>query len=376
MRVLYFDLISGISGDMVISSLLSLGIPFNAWKKEVARLKLPLRLELKRVERGHIKSHLLVIEGEGKGVKRPQEFLEIIKATELKKDIKEKAEAILRRILKAEAKVHGEGISKIRLRELAGYDTVLDVVGSLVAIDILGVEEIYSSPVPLGNFKAPVTLELLKNIPVYEKNTDFEITTPTGAAIIVSLASQFIPLPRMKIQKIGYGAGSADLESPNLLRAIIGVLVGPGKEEKPVLMVETNIDNMAPEIFGHLMERLFAKGALDVYFTPIYAKKNRPAVILSAIVREDRKETIIDTIFEETKTLGVRVYPVERYEAEREIKEVKTEYGRVQVKIGRWKGKIKNISFEYEDMKRIANKKNIPLKILYERMSRHLRDFP
>ncbi len=372
MPTVYFDLISGISGDMIISSLLSVGLPFSTWKREIARLKLPLAIKLRKVNRGHIQSSYLAISDKGRRVKTPKEFFTIIKNSPLRPLLKEKAEEILYRLLRAEAKVHGiklGSIQQIHLHELGSYDTILDIIGSLLAIDILGIEKIYSSPVPLGKIRAPATLELLTNIPVYEKEIDFEITTPTGAAIISSLAAQFIPLPLMKIQRIGYGAGSFDLEIPNCLRAIIGEEI---KKAKVIFAIETNIDNTSPELFEHIMERLFAQGALDVYLIPLYAKKNRPAVILSALVAEDKKEVIIDTIFEETKTLGIRIYPVERYEAEREIKGIKTEYGEVRVKIGKWRGAVKNVSFEYEDMKRIAQKKKIPLKILYDRLSRYL----
>jgi len=373
MRILYLDLIAGVSGDMLLSTLLACGTPYSEWKKEISKLKLPIIPKRKKVKRGHIKAFSLIASGAEKRVREPREFLRILSQSSLKKEIKDKAEALLTRLFGAEAKVHQTNPAKIHLHELGEYDTLFDIVGSLLAIDLLGIKEIYASPIPLGKKVAPVTLELLKGIPVYGKPIDFEITTPTGALLLTSLVKRFTHLPLMKIERIGYGTGSFELETPNLLRGIIGEII---EEPKKIFLVETNLDNMSPEIFEYLMERLFAKDALDVFFTPIYAKKNRPAVKVSVMVSAEKKDEIIDTLFRETRTLGVRVYPVERYEAEREIKEIKTEYGKVRVKIGSWRGAVVNVGFEYEDLKAIAKKKAIPLKFLYERLLSHLNSLP
>lgn len=364
MRILYLDLISGVSGDMLLSSLISLGLPFQNWQREIKNLNLPIVIKKRYRPRGHIKALSLSFQGAEKKVKKPEEFFLILKRAKLKPEIRERTKEILSHLLRAEAKVHRT--KTIHLHELAEYDTIFDIVGSLFAIDFLGIKEIYASPVPLGKIKAPVTLEILKGIPVYEKEIDFEITTPTGALLVKSLVKNFCPLPLMKIEKIGYGTGTFDLKEPNLLRAIIGELK---EKPRPIFLIETNIDNMSPEILGYLMERLFKNGALDVYFTPIYAKKNRPGIKISVITSEGEREKMVAEIFRQTKTLGIRVSPVERYEADREIREIKTEYGSVRLKIGRWQGRETNFSFEYEDLKKIAEKKGIPLKILYEQLA-------
>ncbi len=365
MEILYLDLVSGVAGDMLLSSLLDLGLPFSIWKREMKKLKLPITFRMRRVRRGHISAKFLEVKGEEKRVKSPKEFFSILEKANLKRAIRKKAEEILFTLLAAEAGVHRRKRENLHLHELGEYDTLFDIVGTLLAIDILGIDKVYSSPIPLGRIKAPVTLEILKGTPVFEKPVDFEITTPTGACLVKSLASDFIPLPLMRIEKIGYGTGTFNLESPNILRALIGVAVKSGRQ---VFMMETNIDNLAPEIFGYLMDRLFNAGALDVFFTPIYAKKNRPAIKVSLLAPEEKREALIDTLFFETKTLGVRVYPIERYEAEREIREIGTKYGKVKIKIGLWQGK-KNLSFEYENLKAIAQRKKIPLKVLYQELS-------
>ncbi|MEO0100063.1 MAG: nickel pincer cofactor biosynthesis protein LarC [candidate division WOR-3 bacterium] len=363
MRILYLDLISGVSGDMLLSSLLSLGIPFEKWEREIRKLGLGILVKRRWVPRGHIKALSLIIRNAEKRVKKPEDFFRILERAKLKSEIKDKAKEIFSLLLKAEAKVHRTKTT--HLHELGEYDTIFDIVGCLLALNLLEIKEIYASFVPLGKIKAPVTLEILKGIPVYEKDIDFEITTPTGALLIKSLVKKFCPLPLMKIERIGYGTGTFDLKEPNLLRAIVGKL-----EEKPkqIFLIETNVDNTSPEILGYLMEKLLKKGALDIYFTPIYCKKNRPGIKISVMTKEDKRDEMIDEIFSQTKTLGVRVYPVERYEAEREIKEIKTEYGKVRLKIGRWRGKEINLALEYEDLRKIAEEKGVPLKEVYEKL--------
>jgi hypothetical protein len=245
----------------------------------------------------------------------------------------------------------------------------------VIAFDLLGIEEIYSSSIPLSKgfvksghgylpLPAPAALELLKGRPVYNTDIEGELVTPTGAAIISTLSSGFGIMPEMKINSIGYGAGKSNLDKPNLLRVVIGEATAISKEET-VCLIETNIDDMNPQIYDHLFEKLFEGGALDVYLTNIQMKKNRPAIKLSVLSNRTTLNRIIKIISDETTTLGIRIQEIKRITADRRIEHVATKFGKIKIKVGKFSDSALNISPEFEDLKKAANKHNVPLKAVY-----------
>ncbi|MDI6861467.1 MAG: nickel pincer cofactor biosynthesis protein LarC [Caldisericia bacterium] len=381
MNIAYFDLVNGVSGDMIIGSLLDAGLSLSDLKEEINKLNLKgFDLEANKKEKKGIFGTKFDIkiyekEEERKGV----DLIKIVEKSSLKESVKEKSIKILERLIDAEAKIHNEDKSSVHLHEIGGIDTIIDVVGSVVGIEILNIEKIYSSPVPVGSgfvkishgvfpVPTPATLELLKGVPIYSNGVIGEITTPTGAAIITTLAETFGDVPLMRIEKIGYGLGEKDFDIPNILRIFVGELKEDYLKDYNIL-IETNIDDMNPQIFGFIMEKAFSLGALDLFFTPIYMKKNRPAYKISILCEEKDKSDLIDFIFRETSSIGVRINKVEKIFLKREIKEIDTEFGKIRVKISYF-GDNKKITPEYEDIKRIAEEKNLPLNKVYSQIEK------
>ncbi len=377
MRIAYFDCFSGISGDMILGALIDLGVSSKELEKELKKLNIPaFKLEVKNVKKQGIGGVGVEVVTKDKRERRLKDILQIIAKSSLDKDIKESAKKIFTRLNDAEAQVHREHKEHMHFHELGMLDTIVDVVGAVVGIKKLGIERIYSSPLHLGTgfvkcvhgtlpIPAPATAELLKGIPVYNKDIKAELVTPTGAVLITSLAEKFGDMPRMKVEKIGYGAGHKDLPIPNLLRVMVGEM-DEDYEQDTVSLIQTNIDDMNPQICGYLMEKLFEEGALDVWFTPIQMKKNRPAICLSVLAERDDVNSLCDMIFSESTTIGVRISEVKRMKLARETKTIKTKYGQVNIKIGRAGKVVKNISPSYDDCKKLAQKLNIPLKDILE----------
>lgn len=374
MEVAYFDCFSGISGDMVMGSLIDAGLDFKKVQKELALLNLKeYSLRVKRVQRGSLTGTKFdVIIHKNAKSRDYNEVIKLIKNSGLDKKIKEKSLKIFQRLAVSEAKLHNMPVEKVHFHELSSIDTIVDIVGSVIALDVLGIEKIYSSSLPLGQgmvktmhgifpIPAPATADLLRDVPVRPGYGTSELVTPTGAAIISEMTDGFGRCPDLKIKNIGYGAGGRDFpDRPNLLRVIIGESA-EGGEEDIITVIETNIDDMNPQILGYVMEKLFSKGALDVFFTPIYAKKNRPGILLTVLSETSKADSLIKIIFEETTSMGVRMSDTRRKKLKREIKEVKTKYGKIRVKCGYLNGKIIKAQPEYEDCKKIAREKNIPL---------------
>jgi uncharacterized protein (TIGR00299 family) protein len=374
--IAYFDCFSGISGDMILGAFLDLGFPLSELTASLASLKIPkYTLEALPEKRMNLKGIRLRINMKqpGKDEKTFKEIRTVIEGSKLNKDVKEKSIEIFSCLAKAEAFIHRKRIDHVHFHEIGAADSIIDIVGSVLVIHYFNIREIVSSPLPLGNgfiqcghgtlpLPAPATLEILKTIPVYGIGKPIETVTPTGAAIIATLAQSFGSLPPVTIEKVGYGVGERkDNEVPNLLRVILG-----RKEKRvfweQVVVIETNIDNMNPEIYEYLMEVLFKRGALDVALIPVQMKKNRPGILLKVIARENDKIELIETIFNETTTLGVRVNTVDRYTLSRKTNVVETPWGKVRIKIiEEPDGRIVT-SPEFEDCKKIARAKNIPLK--------------
>jgi uncharacterized protein (TIGR00299 family) protein len=378
MRAAYFNCFSGISGDMVLAALVDLGWPIKELERELSKLDLfNYQIEAEKVAKQGITSTQIKIRiKEGKKERTLKDILSILDKSKLEEKIKERSQAIFIRLASVEAKIHGKSVQEVHFHELGGLDTIIDVVGAVAGMKYLGIEKVYSSPLPLGKglvkcshgtlpVPAPATLELLKGVPVYGSNIEAELVTPTGAAIISTVAENFGQMPPMKIDNIGYGAGQRDLPIPNLLRVSLGMLRN-AYEEDVVSLIQTNIDDMNPEFYEHIADRLFNEGALDVFLTPIQMKRTRPATMLSVITDEEKTEKMLELIFDETTTLGVRISKIKRRKLNREGRKVATKYGKIEVKIGKLDGMVKNISPSYEECRKIATRLNIPLKKIYQ----------
>jgi len=378
MRAAYFDCFSGISGDKELAALVALGWPVKELERELDKLDLfDYQIEAEKVAKKGITSTQINISiKEDKKERKLKDILSILDKSKLEEKIKEQSRAIFIRLANVEAKIHGKSPEEIHFHELGGLDTIIDVVGAVAGMKYLGIDKVYSSSLSLGKgfvkcshgtipVPAPATLELLKGIPVCGSNIEAELVTPTGAAIISTLAENFGQMPPMKIDNIGYGAGQRDLPIPNLLRVSLGMLKN-AYEEDVVSLIQTNIDDMNPEFYEHIADRLFHQGALDVFLTPIQMKRTRPATMLSVITDEEKTEKMLELIFDETTTLGVRISKMKRRKLNREDRKVATKYGKIEVKIGKLNGMVKNISPSYEECRKIATRLNIPLKKIYQ----------
>ena len=295
--------------------------------------------------------------------------------------IKEKAINIFQRIGLVEANIHRLDVEKVHLHELGGLDTIIDVVGVLLCMQILKIEEAFASPLPLGTgqiqsahglipLPSPATLALLQGVPIIGSEYMYELVTPTGAAILTSLVQEFSIIPSMRLQKTGYGAGKRDMPVPNVLRLLLGEKIETNQSKhlfqvENLTSLESNIDNMNPEIYSYLFERLFTAGALDVSLTPIYMKKNRPGTLITVLCADEISETLIDILFSETTTLGVRRYSINRYSLERHITQVTTPYGNVNIKFSKKVDKTWVYTPEYEDCRRLALQHDIPIQTIY-----------
>jgi len=385
MRIAYFDCFSGISGDMFVGALLDAGLKIEILEKELNKLNLSgYQLEVNKVLKKGISASQFKVKIQEKGVERRfKDILNILEESKLDEEIKNEVKKIFFKIAEAESKIHQEDIEKIHFHEIGGLDSIMDISSAVIGIKALEIKEIYSSPLPLGKglvkcahgilpLPAPATLELLKNIPTYSGGMESEMVTPTGAAIISTLTKDFGERPLMKIEKIGYGAGEREFSIPNLLRVSIGEKIlrdrdlMDGYVHDEALLIETNIDDMNPEFYDYIMDKLFSQGALDVFLTPIQMKKNRPAQMLSIIVYEQNLKEILEVLFSESTTLGVRIKEVKRLKLTQANFIAETKYGKIKVKVGTFKEDIKTIAPEYQDCHKIAQQYQVPLKEIYE----------
>ncbi len=367
--IAYVDIITGISGDMFLAALIDAGYPAEKLIDELKKLDIEFEMEVRK-EGEIIKGTSVYVHSKDKKRRGLKDILAIIENSDLSKNVKEKAARIFTEIAEAEARIHGVDIEHIHFHELGAVDTIVDVVGSLIAIEGLGVKKLYSSPVKVGRgfvecmhgklpVPAPATLELLKGKPVEFTDMATEITTPTGASLLTLAEFRY---PEIEVRKIGYGMGKKKMDVPNLLRIVIGEEI----DSDGVYVIETNIDDMNPEMYPHLISELIDAGALDAFIIPVIMKKNRGGVLLKVIATENRMEEIKKIIYEETTTFGCRYHRIKRDKLEREIVEVETEYGKIKVKIGYFNGKVVTISPEYEDCRKAAKENGIPIKKIYE----------
>ncbi|MDP6102074.1 MAG: nickel pincer cofactor biosynthesis protein LarC [Dehalococcoidia bacterium] len=384
----YLHCIGGASGDMLLGALIDAGLSLQELRGELSKLPLMgYSIEAGVAQRGVVRGTQVIVNlhQESKRINTIHDFLDMVEASSLSVSVKEKACKVLGRLEAAEARVHGESHE---LQELGEIDTIIDVVGVAAGLEALGIERLYSSPLPSGwgvissrkgalPVPVPATMELITmaNAKVTPAEGPYlnagELVTPTGAALVTTLAS--FDVPPLTVEKMGYGVGSKDMaEIPNVLALWIGETQDT-EELAHVSLLETNIDDTTPEVLGYVQEKLMGNGALDVWFTPIQMKKNRPAVALSVICRPSLEPTLIKVILEESSTLGVRVHPLKRHEAEREVVSVHTSLGRTRVKVKKVEGKIVSISPEFEDCKGAAEREKLPLQEVYRRVERDAR---
>jgi pyridinium-3,5-bisthiocarboxylic acid mononucleotide nickel chelatase len=378
MKTAYFDCIAGASGDMILGSLIDAGVSLIDLKTEL--LKLPIRgwdittEQVQKVCFAAIKAHIHV---SPQPHSRPLPMIErMITDSELDTDIQRNALLIIRMIAQEEARIHQVHLEDVHLHEVSGEDTVIDIVGTLVCVKLLGIEKVSCSPLPLGRgfikgahgqipLPAPATVGLLKGVPIVGSSIQAELVTPTGAAILRHLSHSFGELPAMSLENVGYGAGSRDLPIPNLLRVFIGQTNEDAFTTDTVALIETNIDDQNPEQIAHLMERAFEAGALDVTMVPAQMKKNRSGVILSVMAKPADRHSIKDLILSETSTLGVREQLTQRSLLPRDRLEVQTPWGKTYVKVGHLPNGEHKYAPEYEDCRRLARAANVPLREVY-----------
>lgn len=385
MRIAYFDCFSGISGDMILGAMIDAGLDVKALQAALSKLKLPgCKIEVHRVRRGAL-SAVKVDVLNRKNLPGLSSFLQIerqIRKSALPERVQDHTLAIFNRLAKAEAAVHGRRRHRTHLHEVGEVDSLIDVAGAVIGLSLLKIDQVIASPIHVGSGEvqtraglfpvpAPATAALLEGAPVYATGLRGELTTPTGAAIITTLASSFSPLPPMTVEKIGYGAGHAERTTPNLLRLFIGRRESPWSEDE-IVQIETNIDDMNPQMYEHVIDSLFQAGALDVFLTPIIMKRSRPAILLTVLSPIPAQEKILQTLFSETTTLGARILNVGRKKLEREIKRRKTAHGSIRVKTASQDGRVVRKRPEFEDVRRLARQSGRPLRLLWEEISRNV----
>lgn len=393
MKILYYDCFCGISGDMNLAALIDLGVPKKYLTEELSKLNLNSEYEI-RIERSmklgitgtrvdvtlknnmHDHSHEEHIHSHEHHHRNLKDVEDIINSSNLSDEVKKLSLDIFMKVAEAEAKVHGKMIDEVHFHEVGAIDSIVDIVGAAICIDYLKVDKIIASPVQVGGgfvkcahgimpVPAPATAEILKNIPMNTGIVQFETTTPTGAAILAANVEEFTKNIDFEVKKIGYGIGHRDLEIPNVLRVYLGEKEASEKKDEQYIF-ETNIDDMNPELYGYVEDKLFEAGALDVFKTPIYMKKGRPGIKLSVLTELKKENGILDIIFEETTSLGIRKYKVEKIMLDREFSKVNTEYGDITVKKAYYKGKLVKYKPEYEECKTIAKEKKLPLDKIYK----------
>ena len=384
MKTLYFDCFAGASGNMILGALIALGVDEN---ELIGRLKLldisGFEIEITIKDKSGISAtHIEVKYSEEKKQRHLSDISKIISDSKLSDSVKKRAIEIFTKLAEAEAKVHGTEIEKVHFHEVGAMDAIIDVVGACVGFEMLEIEKFVCSKIHVGSgfvkmahgkfpVPPPAVAELLKGFEIYSTEIEGELITPTGAAIIAAVCEESGSLPEVKIEKTAYGAGTRDYaDFPNVLRLMLAVQSPKSKVQSPkkhstindkqLTIIETNIDDLSPQILGFVMERAFELGCLDCWFTTIQMKKNRPAVMISILCEPEKREIFTELLYTETSTLGVRIREVERSCLPREIVKVETGFGSVDVKIAKFNGEIVNIKPEYEQIKKIALEKNLP----------------
>lgn len=388
MRIAYFDCFAGISGDMILGAIVDAGCPLETLNSALRKLPtFDISLTARKVLRAGIQGTKVDVackEPPRDGPLSYKSMVDLLTDSALESEVKASCRRILDRMAASEGAVHGTSAGEVRFHEMGSIDTMADVVGSVVGLRTLRVDRIASSPVNVGSGRisgshgvlpvpGPATAHLLRGTPIVSAGPAFELTTPTGAAVITSLSRSFGPLPPLQLLEIGYGAGDREFpEYPNLLRLMIGEeeKTEPQGNQEEIAVIETNIDDMNPEFFDHLFEQAYQAGALDVFLTPVIMKKNRPGCLLSVLCPLEAVTPLATLLLQESSSFGVRTYRVQRRILAREVVEVRTHLGAVRVKLGKLGGRVVQISPEYEDCKRLAQSSGIPIRTVYSEAQR------
>jgi pyridinium-3,5-bisthiocarboxylic acid mononucleotide nickel chelatase len=397
--VLYLDCFSGAAGDMILGSLIDAGVPLEEVRRALGTLAIDSdTVWTERVNRAGITATKFCVRGEDDGAgghphRHVKGIYKLIDGSGLSDAGKTRAKELFARLAEAEAAIHGTDLEKVHLHEVGALDSIVDIVGCVFALEWLAVDEIVASPLNVGSgtvriahgtypVPAPATLRLLQEAPIYSGGQQAELVTPTGALLVSSYATRYGPMPPMRVNRIGYGAGSRDFkDAPNVVRVILGqaerrvdrshdetrqmagiVSAQRGGGSETVVVVECEIDDMNPQIFGFLMDRLLAEGALDVFYTPVQMKKNRPGTLLTVIAPPEHRERLAAVVFTETTTIGLRYREMTRECLERETVVVETAVGSVRVKVARRDGQVVNTSPEFDDCVRLAERAGVPVK--------------
>lgn len=381
MKTLYFDCFAGASGNMILGALLALGVEKKELLEQINLLNLSgFEIQTRTVDKSGIAAlHVEVKTPDEKAHRHLSTIVKIIENSRLSENVQQRAIEIFTNLAKAEAKVHGIELEKVHFHEVGAMDAIIDVVGCCIGFELLGIEKFISSRIHVGSgfvkmahgkypVPPPAVAELLQNAPIYSTEIEGELITPTGAAIISTVCSEYGNIPQLKIEKIGYGAGTREYKDfPNALRLMLGEderISGIKKNSNSddLILIETNIDDLSPQILGFVMERAFELGCLDCWFTPIQMKKNRPAAMVSILCDEEQKEILTGLLYTETSTLGVRINKIKRECLPRETVKIQTDFGEIDVKIARFGEKIVNAKPEYEQIRKIALKSNKALR--------------
>ncbi len=377
MKLAYFDCFSGISGDMTLGALLDAGCDIEQLRAELLGLQVPgWELSAEKVWKNGMAATYARVKTEDQQKHRSlSAILEILQNSQLAPPVRQRATSIFQKLGEAEARVHDVPIEKIHFHEVGAVDAIVDIVGACIGFHALGIEKFACSPLNVGGgtakmahgilpVPAPATANLLQGKPTYSNGVQRELVTPTGAAIVATLCDSFGPQPPMTVSAIGYGAGTADLEGqPNVLRLMVGEAAEktvPGYDQE-ITVIEANLDDMNPQIYGYFQEKALAAGALDVFTTPVQMKKNRPGTLLTVLCQPADAQALMLLIFAETTTFGVRTYSAQRRVLPREFVKVTTSFGEVRVKLSRVNGRILHVSPEYDDCRKLAEEKNVPL---------------
>ena len=380
MKTLYFDCFAGASGDMILGAMVAAGVDSRVLREQLSLLRVEgFSVEFETVNRSGLSATYARVQAAHEHKHRHlADILKIIFASGLSEGVKERAAKIFSRLAEAEARVHNEPVDHVHFHEVGALDAIVDVVGASICFELLAIDRFVCSPLHVGSgtvemahgrfpVPPPAVTELLKGVPFYSTDVAGELLTPTGAAIITTVADEYGAIPQMVVEQVGYGAGTREYDKfPNVLRVLLGEAQSDIAVDERLWMIETNIDDLSPQIIGHVMDRAFELGALDCYFTSVQMKKNRPGVLLSILCGKREKEAVMRLVFTETTTLGVRSYEVERRALERNIVSVETQYGPIDVKVAHLNGQIVNEMPEFEQCRRAAKDADVPLKVVEE----------
>ena len=380
MKTLYFDCFAGASGDMILGAMVGAGVDPKFLREQLSLLSVDgFSIDFETVDRSGLSATYARVETAHEHKHRHlSDIKQIIETSRLTDPVKQRAVQIFTRLAEAEARVHNEPVDEVHFHEVGALDAIVDVVGAAICFDALKIDRFVSSALHVGSgfvqmahgrfpIPPPAVAELLKGVPFYSSDIKGELLTPTGAAIITTVCDEYGPIPQLKTESNGYGAGTREYQDfPNVLRVMLGESEASTSEEEQLVMLETNLDDASPQIIGHVMDRVLESGALDCFFTPVQMKKNRPGVLLSVLCGREEKEAIMKLLFTETTTLGVRSYEVTRRALERSMIRVETQYGPIDVKVAHLDGRVVNEMPEFEQCRQAAARANVPLKVVEE----------